>query len=83
MFYPVTSLLFVAACMSWNECKLKQQVKSKGLSCQNWSPLKSVRPDQFWQPKLVPLANFGPPYKNKFATIYIAISLAEYLTILM
>ena len=21
---------------------------------------KSVRPDQFWQPKLVPLANFGP-----------------------
>ena len=22
---------------------------------------KSVRPDQFWQPKLVPLANFGPP----------------------
>ena len=22
---------------------------------------KSVRPDQFWQPKLVPFASFGPP----------------------
>ena len=34
-------------------------------TCQEWShgPLllpKSVRPDQFWLPKLVPLANFGP-----------------------
>ena len=25
---------------------------------------KSVRPDQFWQPKLVHLANFGPPSEN-------------------
>ena len=33
---------------------------------QKWSPgplllPKSVWPDQFWQPKLAPLANFGPP----------------------
>ena len=27
-------------------------------------PPKSVWPDQFWQPKLVPLANFGPPSEN-------------------
>ena len=27
-------------------------------------PPKSVRPDQFWQSKLVPLANFGPPCEN-------------------
>ena len=24
-------------------------------------PPKLVQPDQLWQPKLVPLANFGPP----------------------
>ena len=33
--------------------------------CQNWFPgllllPKSVQPGKFWQPKLVPLANFGP-----------------------
>ena len=26
-------------------------------------PPKTVPLDQFWQPKLVPLANFGPPIK--------------------
>ena len=44
------------------------KVGPAGKVCQNWSPrttfaAKSVRPDQFWQPKLVPLANFGPPVK--------------------
>ena len=28
------------------------------------SPSKSIQPDQFWQPKLVPLINFGPPCEN-------------------
>ena len=31
--------------------------------------LKVIRPDQFWQPKLVPFANFGSPVKFKFETI--------------
>ena len=33
---------------------------------------KWVRPDQFWQPKLVLLYQFWSPCKNKFTTIAIA-----------